>query len=98
MVRHTLLLQPNPQTRPEQIEDIRRQLAGLVGQIPGLLDFCWGANFADPARQDGYSYGFSMDFEDRATLSAYAPHPAHQPIAALVRAAFGRIAVLDIDL
>lgn len=98
MVRHILLLQPRPETTAETIEACRAGLAGLVGTIPGLLDFHWGANFAPAERQDGFTYGFSMDFTDRASLAAYGPHPAHVPVAAQVRGAFDKIVVFDFDL
>jgi hypothetical protein len=98
MIRHILLLQPKPETTPEQIEDCRKSLAALVGQIDGLLDFHWGENFAAPERQDGLSHGFSMDLVDRAALAAYAPHPQHKLAAVKVRDAFGRIVAFDFEL
>jgi hypothetical protein len=98
MVRHVLLLKPRAETTPEAIEGCRQALASLVGRIPGLLDFRWGVNFAAPERHEGFSYGFTMDFVDRESLDAYAPHPDHKVAAALVRAAFERVVVLDFAL
>jgi hypothetical protein len=98
MVRHILLLQPRADVTPQAIEAARSALAALVGVVPGLLDFRWGENFADPARREGFTHGFSMDFADRASLDGYGPHPQHRPAAALVRAAFERIVVLDLEL
>ena len=98
MVRHILLLQPRTDTTPEAIEAARQALAALVGVIPGLLDFHWGTNEVEPARREGFTHGFSMDFTDRASLDAYAPHPQHKVAAGLVRAAFERIVVLDMTL
>lgn len=98
MVRHILLLEPRPETTAHAVEECRTALQGLVGKIPGLLDCHWGENFAAPERREGFSYGFTMDFIDRQSLHAYAPHPEHQPVAAQVRAAFQKITVLDIQL
>jgi hypothetical protein len=98
MVRHVLLLEPRPDATPAAIESCRAGLAGLVGAVPGLVDFHWGENFGPAERRDGFTYGFSMDFVDRASLEGYAPHPAHRSVAALVRATFQRIVVLDIAL
>lgn len=39
-----------------------------------------------------------MDFVDRASLDAYGPHPGNKGAAALVRAAFERIVVFDVEL
>lgn len=98
MIRHILLLEPKSETTPDQIEDARSALAALVGVVPGLLDFNWGVNFAAVERRGGFDYGFTMDLVDRSALAAYGPHPAHQAAAAKVRAAFGKIAVLDFEL
>jgi hypothetical protein len=98
MVRHILLLEPRPDTTAENIEECRVALQGLVGKIPGLLDCHWGENFAASERREGFTHGFTMDFLDRQSLEAYAPHPEHAPVAALVRAAFRKITVLDITL
>jgi len=98
MVRHILLLQPKVGVSPAQIEDARESLAALVGVIHGLLDFHWGENFAAAQRQDGYAFGFSMDFLDRQALEAYGPNPHHKVAAGKVREAFDRIAVFDFEI
>ena len=98
MVRHILLLQQRPDAPADEIEACRAGLAGLVGPIPGLLAFHWGANFAPAERRDGFTHGFSMDFADRASLDAYGPHPEHKVAAARVRTVFERIAVLDFEM
>jgi hypothetical protein len=98
MVRHILLLQPRSDTSVEEIEACRVALVRLVGLIPGLLDCHWGENLAPPERQEGLQYGFTMDFEDHESLRGYLPHSEHRPVAALVKAAFERIVVLDLSL
>lgn len=98
MVRHILLLAPQPHATPAAIEEIRQGLASLVGVVPGLVDFHWGQNFAAPHRIQGYTHGFTMDLESRAALDAYATHPAHVAVAEKVRALFSPILVLDLDL
>jgi hypothetical protein len=98
MVRHILLLKPKPETTDEAIAACRSALAGLVGVVPGLKDFHWGANFAPVERTAGHSYGFSMDFADRESLKAYGPHPEHAKAAALVRTHFSSVLVFDFEL
>jgi hypothetical protein len=98
MVRHILLLQQRPDATADEIEASRAGLASLVGKLPGLIDFHWGANLAPVERRDGYTHGFSMDFTDRASLDAYGPHPDHRVAAARVRATFDRVVVFDFDL
>jgi hypothetical protein len=98
MLRHILLLKPKPETHAEAIEAARSALAGLVGQIPGLIDFHWGVNIGPAERSGGFEYGFSMDFADKQSLEGYGPHPEHVKAAALVRAAFTSIVVFDFVL
>jgi hypothetical protein len=98
MLRHVLLLQQRPDATAEEIGACRAGLASLVGLIPGLIDFHWGANVAPVERRGGFTHGFSMDFVDRASLDAYGPHPRHQIAAATVRATFERVAVFDFEL
>lgn len=98
MVRHILLLQQRSDATADEIEAARAGLASLVGKIPGLLDFRWGANLAPVERRDGYTHGFSMDFTDRASLDAYNPHPDHRVAAARVRSVFERVVVFDFEL
>ena len=98
MVRHILLLQPRTDATPEAIEACRLAITGLVGRIPGLVSCNWGENFAAAERREGFTHGFSMDFNDRESLDRYGPHPEHAPAAKLVRATFERIVVLDFAL
>jgi hypothetical protein len=98
MIRHILLLQQRPDATHDEIDASRAGLASLVGPIPGLIDFHWGANVAPVERRDGFTHGFSMDFVDRASLEAYAPHPQHLVAVAKVRAAFERVVVFDFEL
>jgi hypothetical protein len=98
MVRHILLLQPRPETTPQAIETARRAITSLVGRVPGLIDCRWGENFAPAERSEGITHGFTMDFLDRESLSAYGPNPDHKAAVTLVKAAFGRIVVLEIAI
>jgi hypothetical protein len=98
VIRHILLLQPGQDTTEEQIDAAKRAITGLKEVIPGILDVHWGQNVAALERQAGFSHAFSMDFADAKSLADYGPHPEHQRAAALVRAAFARIVVLDLPL
>jgi hypothetical protein len=98
MIRHVLLLQPRHDVKPAEIEAARQAITELLGRIPGLLNVHWGENVAPANRQDGFTHGFSMDFEDRASLDAYTPNPIHQAAASHVRAAFERVIVFDWSL
>lgn len=95
MIRHVLALQQRAGATPAEIEACRTGLAELVGVVPGLVNFHWGANIAPEERRAGFTHVFTMDFVDQASLDGYGPHPQHQLAATKVRALFERIAVID---
>ena len=98
MLRHILILQARHASTADDIEACRIALGALVGLIPGLVDFHWGQNIGPENRRGGFTHGFTMDFQDRASLDDYGPHPQHELAAAKVRATFERIVVLDLEL
>lgn len=98
MIRHILLLQLRAGATEADVTTARDALGGLVGPIPGLLNYHWGANIAPQERRAGYTHGFSMDFADQASLEAYGPNPLHQAAVLKVRAAFENIAVFDFEM
>jgi hypothetical protein len=95
MIRHILLLQQRASATSDDIDACRAGLAGLVGAMPGLVNFHWGQNIAPQERRAGFTHGFSMDFVDQASLDAYGPHPQHQVAASKVRETFERVVVFD---
>jgi hypothetical protein len=98
MIRHVLLLAPRDGAQPDAIAACQTALTALVGRIPGLIDCHWGENLAPAERRENLSYGFSMDFVDRASLDAYGPHPDHRVAARQVRETFERVVVFDFAL
>src|SRR5204863_2139413 len=98
MIRHILLLQQRPDTSADDVDACRVALGGLVGSIPGLVNYHWGHNTAPQERRAGFTHGFTMDFVDRESLEAYGPHPQHQAAVAKVRATFDHIVVFDFTL
>ena len=55
-----------------------REIRGLQGQIPGLLETSYGANVSP--RSQGFTHGSVMKFQDKTALDAYSPHPVHQKL------------------
>lgn len=76
MVEHVVLFKTKPGTTDEQKQNLITALKALKDQIPGIVHLTAGPNFSD--RSQGYDLGLSVRFEDRASLDAYGPHPAHQ--------------------
>lgn len=88
-VKHVVLMKVRSQTPVEQIEKIFRDLAGLVGQVPGLLDFSGGPYCSTEGLSQGFTHGFVMTFADEASRDGYLPHPLHEQVKGQI------VAVLD---
>ena len=76
MYIHTFLFQWQPGVTAEMQDRAAREIRGLQGQIPGLLETSYGANVSP--RSQGFTHGGVMKFRDKAALDAYSPHPVHQ--------------------
>lgn len=77
-VKHVVLMKVRPETPVAQTDKIFRDLAGLVGQVPGLLDFSGGAYSTTENLNQGFTHGFVMTFADEASRDGYLPHPLHE--------------------
>jgi hypothetical protein len=78
MYIHTFLFQWQPSVSAEMKDRAAREIRGLQGQIPGLLETSYGANISP--RSQGFTHGGVMKFHDKAALEAYSPHPVHQKL------------------
>jgi hypothetical protein len=88
-VKHVVLMKVRPDTPTTQTGKIFRDLASLVGQVPGLLDFSGGAYSTTEGLNQGFTHGFVMTFADEASRDGYLPHPLHEFVKSQI------VAVLD---
>ncbi len=95
MINHVVLLQPKTETTAEQIAIALRHVASLKEAIPEIVSVTTGRNMS--ANHQGYTYGFVMRFADGESFSAYAPHPAHQPVSQELQAICESIIDFDLD-
>jgi quinol monooxygenase YgiN len=97
MVTHIVMwrVKDAPRTKAENCAEIKRQLEGLRGKIPGLLQVEVGINFlADSLAADCVLYS---TFSDRAALLAYQTHPAHEAVKLVIRDLTTERRVVDYD-
>lgn len=94
MIIHIVLLQPKPETTPEQMEAVLEQVKDLKDKIPGLLEVQAGANRHN-VHQD-YTYGFVMHFDNEEHLKAYSPNPHHKAVSSQLRQLSSAILNFDI--
>src|SRR5438045_3382049 len=83
MITHIVLLEPKPETTPEEMDAVLEQVKALKDKIPGLVSVQAGEN--RHAAHFGYTYGFIMHFVDEEHLKAYSPHPAHRAVSPELR-------------
>lgn len=96
MFVHAALFQWYDHVTPQQIEDAQNEIRALQGQIPGLLQTAVGANLS--LRNQGYTHGIVMFFNDKEALDAYTPHPIHQRILEYLKPLLKQAAELDYEI
>ena len=84
MIKHCVLLRFKPNTPPETIDRIFRELAGLKGKITGLLGFEGGAYSSSEGLNHGFTHGFVMTFDTEENRDRYLPHPDHDAVKKLI--------------
>lgn len=78
MVEHIVLFKFKADASTEAVRHIQERLASLKSQIPGIVDLTVGENFCE--RNQGFTHGIVVRFDNRASLEAYLPHPSHQAV------------------
>ncbi|MGB8344575.1 MAG: Dabb family protein [Ktedonobacteraceae bacterium] len=84
MITHIVLLQPKTGISHTQMITALDHVQALQQAIPGILLVRTGKNL-NSTNDQGYTYGFVIQFADRATYEGYAPHLAHQPVSEELR-------------
>ncbi|NDR55907.1 Dabb family protein [Aliiruegeria sabulilitoris] len=101
MIRHCVMLGLRDGFDAEELEAVLDGLEGLVQRMPGSHRFAAGPNRDFENKTAGFPHGFTIDFDSRAALSAYAEHPEHRTLGARLVALCGgaeRIAVFDLEI
>ena len=100
MIRHIVLLRPKPDAAAAEIRAVLDGLARLGDRLPGMLAFAGGADVSPEGLQQGFGYGFTIDFADAAARDAYLVDPEHKALGARLVAAAegGRQGILVVDI
>jgi len=97
-VKHYGVFQFKPEVSPAQIATCFREMAGMVGKIPGLLDFAFGPYQSDEGLNDGFTHGFIMTFSSPKARDEYLPHPEHERVKDIVVPCLARVIVFDFNM
>ena len=74
-IRRTILLRFKPETTPEQIRKILKEVRANISSMKGVSNVIVGAQIID---RIPFTYGISMDFDDEAALKAYRQDQEHR--------------------
>ena len=83
-------------TKQENALEMKQRFEALVGVIPGLARCTIGIDVAHTP--DSADVALYSEFESRAALDAYQPHPAHQDIVAFLKDVRTERRVVDYEL
>ncbi len=78
MVEHIVLFKWKAEASAEQVTAAIEGLRGLKALLPEIVDLTVGENFCN--RNQGFTHGLVVRFEDRAGLESYGPSDAHQNV------------------
>ena len=77
MIKHLVLVKFRADATDAEISGAIGGLRNLVGNIPGLLDFCGGAYVPGEGLNRGFTHAFVMTFESIEHRDGYLVHPLH---------------------
>jgi hypothetical protein len=97
-VKHYGCFQFKAHITPEQIGECFASMSGMVGRIPGLLDFNHGPYDSGEGLNDGFTHGFIMTFASPQARDEYLPHPIHEEVKAIVVPCLERVVVFDFNM
>jgi hypothetical protein len=97
-IRHVVLFQWKPGTTQAAIDQAFRELAGLKGKIPGLLQFEGGPYSSPEGLNKSWSHAFIMTFADAASRDAYLPHPEHERVKAIIGPHLADVIAFDFEV
>lgn len=98
MVRHFGMFQFKEGVTASQIDTCFREMKGMIGNIPGLLDMEHGSYESGEGLNDGFTHGFIMSFDTAASRDAYLPHPEHERVKDIVVPCLERVVVFDFEV
>ena len=98
MVRHFGVFQFKEGVTEDDIAECFREMKGMIGKIPGLLDMEHGPYKSDEGLNEEFTHGFIMTFDTPESRDAYLPHPEHERVKEVVVPRLERVIVFDFEL
>jgi hypothetical protein len=77
-LKHIAVAKFKAGTNARQITGFFEAIGSLREQVPGILDYSWGANNSPEGLSQGFTHALVMTFRDAAAREDYLHHPAHE--------------------
>jgi hypothetical protein len=97
-VKHYGVFQFKEGVTDEEVQECFSRMHGMVGSIPGLLDFNYGPYDSAEGMNDGFTHGFIMTFDSPQSRDEYLPHDHHEQVKEFVVPKLDRVVVFDFNL
>lgn len=93
MFIHIVCWKYKPEIAQDVIDEHRRELAALLGKVPGVVSLKVGGDVLHLDRS--FDTGLTSEFASREDFDVYAAHPEHQKVIALGREIAERVVSVD---
>ena len=97
-IQHIVLLKFKPDVSADTISELFSQLKELKQLIPGIRSFAGGPYSSEEGLNQGYTHGFSMEFESAEARDSYLPHPEHERVKAAILPCIESVIAFDFEL
>lgn len=103
MIVHVVLFRPRRDLSADARRDLAAAFQTALDQIPSIARARVGRRIRtgrpyDALMRADYSYAAVLEFDDRAALTAYLEHPAHEQLSSRFYAAFEEALMYDFEL
>lgn len=97
MLVHTVLMKLKPDAAAAQLRDLTVRIRFLASAVSGAGAYAIGPNITEEPLDQGYTFGFVLNFANHGALDAYHVNPAHMAVSLLIRDLASEILVFDIE-
>lgn len=94
-VHHMVLLDLDAGLSDVQATEMFGKIAGLLKQVPGVVDVKSGKNFT--TRAPNVTHAVIVTLKDKQALAGYGPHPKHVEVQGILKPHLKNISVVDIE-
>ncbi len=80
MINHIVLFKLKEDVKEEQLKECLDAIKNLKGKISGIVEISGGFDNSPEHKNNGFTWGFVVKFEDEKSRDNYVPHTEHQKV------------------